>query len=272
MIALIHQVGYQRNDTAASGAERCERLHDAVRHDAGMHDQFGDHDLLLDAVVVFLRRVEIKTKAAAFQFLDCSQTGAKCVLDRNNFHQSTHHSPPSLEWFQLQRVEASNCNPQFLASGEKNPLHARVGRLSRAAVTRQSSACSHVRALRVRSQQMMLRNSASSSIDIVISSSVQLRMSGAVPCMELYRSKSTGRAKSNDVYVRALTKLSVRRNSSVFARSYGQTTRQPASRLSLEKMSAPALAGLPANSRRLRSSTLTFRWSLPSPKADRRAA
>ena len=94
--------------------------------------------------------------------------------------------------------------------------------------------------------------------------SVQLRLSGGVPCMEHCRSESTRLGKSNDVYVRVLTKLSAPRNSSVFARPYGLSTLRRISPLSLEKMSARARAGSLASSRRRRSCSPTSTWRLPA--------
>ena len=72
--------------------------------------------------------------------------------------------------------------------------------------------------------------------------------SGGVSCMEHYLDGSSKPEKSNDGFVRALTKLSALVVSVLLPRPYGRSIRRHTSPASLEKTSAPAPAGCPANS------------------------
>lgn len=87
-------------------------------------------------------------------------------------------------------------------------------------------------------------------------------------CTGTYGGARPRPAKSNDVFVRALTKLSVLADLLLLPRLYGRSRRPQRSAPSLEKMSAPALAGSPANSN-LPASCLPPS-SLRSPGATRR--
>jgi hypothetical protein len=95
-----------------------------------------------------------------------------------------------------------------------------------------------------------------------------LRTGGGVSCMEPYEAARPMPAKSNDGFVRALTKLSALANLRWLPRLYGRSTRRLASRALREKTSAPVPAGCPANSNLLASFSQPF--STRSPSARRR--
>lgn len=77
-----------------------------------------------------------------------------------------------------------------------------------------------------------------------------LRRVRGVPCMELCKAAWRARGKSNDAFVRALTKSSVLENLRWWPRLYGLSTPRLISQASLAGMSARGLVGSPANSNR----------------------
>lgn len=85
-----------------------------------------------------------------------------------------------------------------------------------------------------------------------------LRMSGGVPCMEHCRDVLPRRAKSNDKFGRALTKLSASENLESLPRLYGRSIQQPALPRSLEKTSERGRVGSQANSNHQASCSRPF--------------
>lgn len=116
--------------------------------------------------------------------------------------------------------------------------------------------------LRIRSNSTTLRVTASSAIQEPSSSSVSefIVASGVrgLPCMDHSTRASRKRAKSNDGFVRGLTKSSVLENSRLLPKRYGRSTRPLTSRALQGKMSVQALVGCQA------SSSLRASFSQPS--------
>lgn len=75
-------------------------------------------------------------------------------------------------------------------------------------------------------------------------------------CVQYSEARALCRPKSRDAFVPGGTKLSLRQNSPLFAKSCGRSTRPHASLQLQEKMSAPASVGLRVSSKRQRSYSL----------------